>query len=303
MRAVFGGSDSMNPLEKYLTHPAPFVRKGTAVLLRVPRLCQRHRATGAQYKARPPILANSFPKSGTHLLYQITQGLPHCHNYGVFLSSMISSFQHRARTNRSTISVIHSFVPGEVIRAHLFYEPSFSAALEGQNVVHYFILRDPRDVVVSASRYLRTMNRWHRLHRYFREASHEEGILLQIRGFHDQRLGNRLLSIAERFAQYRGWLDDATTMPIRYEDLVSARRSETLCRMAEFYAQRASVRLDINATAHQMAAAMDGSKSHTFRKGESGQWKEAFTPACKSALKDIAGDLLCELGYEQGRDW
>ena len=41
--------------------------------------------------------------------------------------------------------------------------------LAKKNVVHYFVYRDPRDVVISEAHYLREMNRWHRLAPYFRK--------------------------------------------------------------------------------------------------------------------------------------
>ena len=51
------------------------------------------------------------------------------------------------------------------------------------NVVHYFIYRDPRDVVVSEAHYLRDMNRWHRLTPYFRKfESIDDAIMLSING-------------------------------------------------------------------------------------------------------------------------
>jgi len=43
--------------------------------------------------------------------------------------------------------------------------------------------------------------------------------------------------------------------------------------------------------------------SHTFRTGKSGNWKTVFTERQKDLFKEIAGDLLIELGYEKDYNW
>ena len=286
---------------KYLTHNNPFVRKGSQFLLTAPRAWHRLRAKPDEYCVHPPVLVNSVPKSGTHLLNQAVQGLPVRHNFGAHLSSMVSSVQFRQRSEQSTIGFIRSFTPAEVVRGHLMYQARYAEELSEQNVVHYFIYRDPRDVIVSASHYQRFMNRWHRLHRYFRECNDEEAILLLIQGFSDRRI--RFPNIAERFASYCGWLDDPNTLAVRFEDLVSERQRDVLCKMAEFYSAKTVTPLDINKIVKHMARAINPDKSHTFRRGTPGQWREVFTPACVCSFKQIAGNLLIELGYEGDLQW
>lgn len=43
--------------------------------------------------------------------------------------------------------------------------------------------------------------------------------------------------------------------------------------------------------------------THNLRKGVSGDWKNHFTPAVKKKVKDVAGEALIALGYEEGLDW
>jgi hypothetical protein len=40
-----------------------------------------------------------------------------------------------------------------------------------------------------------------------------------------------------------------------------------------------------------------------FRKGVAGDWKTVFTERDKEIFKEVAGDLLIELGYEKDDDW
>jgi hypothetical protein len=290
-------------LNRGLHHRRGLVRKGSAwLLLARKRLIPR--PADAAYAAMPPVLANSFPKSGTHLLDQIVAGLPQRVNYGAFLSSMTSSFQFRLRTSDSTLRYINATLPGEIVRAHLFHSPEYDAALEALHVVHFFIYRDPRDVVVSTSHYLRHMNPWHKLSRTARALPTEEaGILFFIEGLDNGGADSPLPNIALRFESYEGWLSSPHVCAVRYEDLVGDNSDATITRMVEFYAARSTGRLKVNETVAHIRSLIAPEKSHTFRAGKRRGGQDAFTPDVKSAFKRVAGDLLIRLGYENDGSW
>ena len=156
-------------ITKALYHQNGLVRKSSAAILRGARFAKRCRQTQEDLEACPPVFVNSLPKSGTHLLNQLVTAFPNLVEYGAFLGSMTSSYRFRERSKQNTLKFIQSFLAKEIVRGHLFYELEYDLALRKQNVVHYFIYRDLRDVVVSEAYYLRNINRWHRLHAYFRE--------------------------------------------------------------------------------------------------------------------------------------
>jgi hypothetical protein len=270
----------------------------------VPKWLRSWTATPDDFAARPPVLANSFPKSGTHLLAQVSDGLPDRVNYGAFLGSETSSFQLRERTAENTRRFIRGFVPGEVIRGHLYFEPRYADALARQNTVNYFIYRDPRAVVVSEAHYLREMNRWHRLAPYFRRAgSIDEAISLSIAGLDPPVAGIFYPNIAARFARYVGWLNHGDCLAIRYEDLVSDARAIVIRQMAELYGRHCGGNIDIDACVFAMSAAIAPEKSHTFRSGKKSGWRQEFTLAHRRLFDQVAGDLLIELGYERDHSW
>jgi hypothetical protein len=280
------------------------VRKGAAAALQLPRLAARLRTRSQDYLAAPPVLANSFPKSGTHLLFQIVDGLPNATNHGVFLASMTSSFRFRERSPDNAASVIRGFVPGEVVRGHLFFDEVVAHELRAKNVVHYFAYRDPRDVVVSEAHYLREMNRWHRLARHFRKVpSMSDAVMLSITGFNPPIPGLEYPNIAERFARYADWLRRDDCLPIRFEDLTGENRHGVIRRLAEFYAAHCSRAIDIDACVRAMTGSIAPHKSHTFRSGKKAGWQREFTLEHRRVFDDLAGDLLIELGYEKGHDW
>jgi hypothetical protein len=293
----------LDVLQNALSHRNGLVRKSAAAALRLPKFWSARRVKPDDFFARPPVLANSFPKSGTHLVFQIVDALPQATNYGAFLASMTSSFRFRERSPDNATRFIEGIVPGEIVRGHLFFHPQNAANLAAKNVVHYFAYRDPRDVVISEAHYLREMNRWHRLAPYFRKLpSIDEAIMLSIKGFDPPIQGLEYPNIAARFERYAGWLQHDDCLAVRFEDLASENRPAVIRRMAEFYAQHCGSPVDIDACAAAMAAGIAPHKSHTFRSGQKAGWRNEFTAEHHQAFQELAGDLLIRLGYEPNRD-
>ncbi|MCA9238762.1 MAG: sulfotransferase domain-containing protein [Planctomycetales bacterium] len=286
-----------------LHHRNPFVRKGTAAVLKVAKRIARPAGPG-ELRTSPPVFANSFPKSGTHLLDQIVAATPNSRNYGEFLSSMTSSFQFRRRSPTQLAGAIRASRAGEVVRAHLFYSEEVSQALRDVNAVHFFIYRDPRDVVVSEANYLRDMNRWHRLHRHFaRCASFEEAVALSIRGINGPSGGLYYPDVAQRFQDYAGWLACEDCCAVRFEGLTGADRDTLLHEMAGFYAAKCAAPPDVEHLTAGMRSAIAPQNSHTFRSGKSGGWRAVFTPELRDLFANTTGPLLRQLGYEQDDNW
>jgi hypothetical protein len=291
-------------LHRGLSSSNGFVRKGARAILAVPKWLASTQARAEDFAVLPPAFANSFPKSGTHLLVQILDGLPNRRNYGEFLASGKSSFRFDERSVDETLRLIRRFTPGEVVRGHLYFDPAYAEELNRRHVANYFIYRDPRDVVVSEAHYLREMNRWHRLHPYFRDAaSIEDAIMLSINGFDPPVPGIEYPNIAGRFARYEGWLSDSNCLPIRFEDLVSEEQPAIVRRIAEFYANRTNADFDFESTVQHMQSLIAPKKSHTFRSGKKAGWAKEFTPAHRERFAEVAGDLLVRLGYEPDHSW
>lgn len=280
------------------------VRKGSALLLQLQKQMIPRRRRAEDYANSAPVLANSFPKSGTHLLDQVVAGLPGRINYGAFLSSEISSFQYRLRSDESTRAFIRASLPGEIVRGHLFYDAKFDAWLSELNFVNYFIYRDPRDIAVSTSMFLRYMYPWHRLSRRTRALpTDEDAIMLFVVGTGDGGPTALLPNIGERFRRYEGWIHCPSTYAVRYEDLVGPERETYLREMIAAYAARSATPVDPAAVEARILRLIAPEKSHTFRQGKRGGWQDVFTPALREAFKRVAGDLLVRLGYERDHAW
>ena len=254
-------------------------------------------ARPADYQAAPPVLCNSFPKSGTHLLLQILSALPGVRSYGSFLAS-VPSLKFQLRSPAAIRRRIMRLAPGELAAAHLYWSDEARQALAKKNAVSYFIYRDPRAVVVSEMHYLSHIAWWHGLHlRFAKLRSDEERLLLSIRGCPDE-LPDAYPSIRGRFEKYADWLAQPDVCCVRYEQLRGENTAATVERIVDHYANRLSQPIDREAIVRAALAAVKPERSHTYRSGLTDAWREAFTPRVAQAFDEVAGGLLERLGYE-----
>lgn len=280
-----------------------FSKKGVGYAMTIPRIGMNWVASHDDYTEFPPIIANSFPKSGTHLLIQILQTLPGVRNWGLFLASIPSFTFQEIKPKRMSKKVLW-LAPGEMAGAHLFYSAEVSAAIKEKNVIHFFIYRDPRDVVISESYYLTLMNRWHRLSKYFRALSNmEERVMFSITGATDPDFPYDYPDVAQRFRKYQPWIYDSNVFSIKYEDLITKKKDQVVREIVQFYSDRSCLKFSIDTCIAKALKNINPKNSHTFRQGKIGGWCSVFSEKHKHYFKDISGDLLIALGYEQDKNW
>ncbi len=274
---------------------SPLLRKSTSLLKQIPRFTKRLRGGQPEFS----VLANSFPKSGTHLLVQVLEALPDVANYDSFIAS-VPPILLRERSPKAIRRRIGWIAPGELVSAHLYYDADAVSLLETKRAMRFFIYRDLRDVVVSEAHYLTHMNRWHRAHRYFASKlrSMDDRIMTAIVGIPDGEVDYEYPDVGSRFAPYAGWLNQPDCCCVRFEDLAGPRRRETITRMASFFVEHSNVDASPTALAAAAEANIDPGRSRTFRKGRVGGWSGVLTERHLEAMRDVAGPLMEKLGYE-----
>ena len=247
-------------------------------------------------------LINSFPKSGTHLLYQVFRNQYFIKDYKVFVASM-PSLCKKPQKESKIINSIKNITNNELVRSHIYYSKDADEILSNSSV-HYFIYRDPRDVVISEANYLYNMNRWHRLHKYFKKyVNLDDRIKFAIQGneFHNTDIFYQ--NINERFLDYIGWINNSNVLSVRYEDLVSVKKNQSIEKILKYYIAQNHTSLDINLLISNSIKSIDPAKSHTFNTGGIDKWKQYFTNEHKDLFKQYAGNLLIKLGYEKDLNW
>jgi len=254
----------------------------------------------------PILFANSFPKSGTHLLTQVLQGFP---AIGPAVDSglpAIVSFvgdSGRARDEGEILADLERLLPGDIAYGHVHAFPRVVDFFCQAGGCAYFILRDPRDVVVSHVHYVTEMEPDHAHHRYYAEELHsfDERLRASILGRPETEMP--FPDIRLRFEPYMGWLERAEVLVLRYEDLLTGRQ-ESLGRVLDHAVRRSfPLAVEREVAIQALSDAIDPQRSPTFRSGKAGAWREQFSEDNKRLFKEVAGELLVRLGYERDRDW
>ncbi|RME28521.1 MAG: hypothetical protein D6800_03810 [Candidatus Zixiibacteriota bacterium] len=237
-------------------------------------------------------MANSLPKSGTHLLLQIARAIPDTTYIGGFIShaSSITLWERPFENIKSRLDHLHE---GEVVGAHIRYDERTADFIRNMNLIHLFIFRDPRDVILSEEAYLMQMAPWNRMHRILKKLpTREERLKSLIRGVPGIRE-----DIGERVRTFIAWLDEADVIGIRYEDLQGPGRKSAIRRLSEEIVARVPSYGPPDELTERMENAIDPRRSHTFREGGTEKWRRELSAELLDQIQELAGDEIARLGY------
>lgn len=254
----------------------------------------------------PVLVANSFPKSGTHLLDQVLMGFSRVSPFSPHVSLPFVSFDGETGKKKDVNEALHylsQLKPLDVTSTHLLAWPETLQALRSPKFLPFFIYRDPRDVVVSHVFYITEMEPTHAHYNYYNQTlkNFDERLMVSILGRPDAYY--EFPDIGKRFDFYAEWLNEKNVLSVRYEDFIHDRRN-TLIRVAEHFLKRIdTLPISTETIAEQLEISINPQRSPTFRSGRTGEWKKYFKESHKRAFKEVAGDLLIKLGYEKSDAW
>lgn len=252
----------------------------------------------------PPIFGNSKPKSGSHLLLQILNGYTRIMPYKCVDAEPIRTIakEGRRKTKEEVLSGLKSVPRGVIGWGYVEATPENVAFLCQPGRVNYFIYRDPRDMLVSQVFFATEMHEGHGMYEYYNSLpSFSERLKVAIRGI--DRDGLYMVSVKQRYEGVFQWLEQQSVMCIRFEDLINNRDTTLNAMLDEVEKTGYRIPTPRRQALSILVDAIQPGKSHTFRSGKTGGWREHFTDEHKALFKDIAGDLLLKLGYEQTNDW
>ncbi|MDR6224329.1 sulfotransferase domain-containing protein [Desmospora profundinema] len=250
---------------------------------------------------KPTVMINSVPKSGTHLMVQIIQGIPGFH---------LCKYYYQ-----STLSDIRFNPEGVVAVGHFPYNEKLFDNLKKWGIRLFFISRDPRDVAVSLAHfYMRDNLKDHPMHTYFKKytKSHTERLSVIINGadlthteIPSKHGWTGYPNLYQHLAPIYQWFRQPVIIKTTFEKLVDPQtRTKELTRFIDYLWE--DIR-PLNLSKQEIMERMNDNirplQSSTFRKGEVGTWKNEFLPEHKNDFKRVAGSLLIDLKYEQNQDW
>ncbi len=252
----------------------------------------------------PAVLGNAMPKSGSHLINQVIQGLP---KLGPFVNPGFPPVNRDQANNkqpdRVVVANLERMRSGDIAYGYIQCRAPFRELLAQPGRATVFVYRDPRDMLVSHVFYATEMHKGHGMHRYYTETltTMEERLNAAIQGVDEP--GAELSPIRAKYEGYLGWLDVPEVLCLRFEDLILDRRA-ALGRLLDYLVERGlRPLLPREQELAILEQAIAPKRSGTFRKGQPGNWKEHFTPANRAFFKEQTGDLLCRMGYEQDTNW
>lgn len=157
-----------------------------------------------------------------------------------------------------------------------------------------FVLRDPRDVLVSMTHYLTYRLRDHGASPHLRHLRNDsERYMAMITGFANWS------PFRKRLQGFLGWCRHPDVLTVRFEDLVGPLGGGTEVSQltaVKSLAAHLNVSLDDKAC-RSMASQVWSRSSPTFRKGLIGDGRSELSPEVLAALEGEAGDAMTEFGY------
>lgn len=256
------------------------------------------------FKDAPPIFGNSKPKSGSHLLLQILNGFTKIIPYKYVEADPVRTIEKegRRKTNEEVLRELKQIPQGVIGWGYVEATPENVTFLCQPHRINYFMYRDPRDMLVSQVFFASDMHEEHGMHQFYKSLPNfGERLKIAITGI-DQE-GLYMVNVKQRYATVFEWLEQPHVMCIRFEDLIDNRQTTLDAMLDEVESTGYRIPMPREKAISVLVKAIQPRKSHTFRSGKIGGWREHFTDEHKDLFKDVTGDLLVKLGYEKSMDW
>lgn len=252
----------------------------------------------------PAVLGNAMPKSGSHLIIQVLQGLV---DIGPFVNPGLPPV-NRGEDNSllpesQVLANIQEMKPGDISYGYIHARQPFVEALTASGRATIFVYRDPRDMVISHVFYATEIHPGHTMHSYYTEVlqNMEERINAAICGVEEP--GSELSGVRAKYEKYMDWLNQPAVLSLRFEDLILKRDEALGCLLDYLELRGFKCDLPRPHAISGIKSAIAPRRSGTFRKGKPGNWQEYFTPANKAIFKRETGDLLIRMCYEENERW
>jgi hypothetical protein len=237
----------------------------------------------------PKILCVSLPKAGTHLVERALCLHPRLYRK---LRPTIAPGMERWDALAPTLAGVK---PGELLVAHLPFDPAYPPVLEDSGMRVVCAIRDPRDVVLSQVHFI-AKRRFHPHHAVFAtRRTLSDRLELAILG--DAEAG--IPSIRERLDRYAGWFRD-DCLVVRFEDLVGPKgggNAEQQRLTVDRLYEHVGLKVD-EAFVARVCDELFSPSSPTFRRGATGQWRDAFEPRIVELFAREARSACAPYGYD-----
>lgn len=248
----------------------------------------------------PRVVANSMPKSGTHLLASLLDQLDGMRFAGrVVLFSEADRHDPDLRLAELT-KTVSRLRDSHYVGSHLIREDRVEDQIRASGVKFVTILRDPRAVAVSAAHYVQNARQLRRRAEALAIFPDYESVLRAMVFGHGEP-GDDFYSpeIGARYAGYAAWVDSPVGLTVRFEDLIGAQGGGS----DHAQVQQVSAILDYLGYPADMessaafARGLFSEKSITFRAGAIDSWRTDLPDDLAHEVVSRCSGWMARLGY------
>ena len=241
------------------------------------------------------VICNSYPKSGTHLLYQILYSTPGLKRWDDIIS--VQALCGVMNTPNHIRWKLGSAPNQSIVRSHLMCSQEILDIFSEHHCKLLFIYRDLRDVAVSHARWITKEERIFLHDIYQQEPSFDKQLMNSIMGVPvGTPFGSNLSqpNIAQDFSRWYGWLQHPDTLAIKFEDLVGERGGgceDKRLHIVEQIMDHLQVKMSAEEIKTKFGSyEMNPEESHTFKKEVKvrlGDGKNTLTLTTKQSSKKL----------------
>jgi len=184
---------------------------------------------------------------------------------------------------------------------HYPYDPILLQSLVDANIPIVFLIRDPRDYVVSFTNHIlrRSDHKHHR--RFYYIKSDEERFLTVIMGAEENEEFQGVLPMKFMYEKMFGWLKNEQVLTLRFEEVIGVKgggSKEVQYRTFEKLMKHINCPLEGDEL-YRLIDSSYNENANLFVKGKIGQWREDFSEKVLECFNEQAGYLLKILGYSE----
>lgn len=248
----------------------------------------------------PRVLANSMPKSGTHLLATLLDGLGDLRFAG-HLVAFDCGDRHDPDAKLADLSRrLKGLRNNRYLGGHLVADEAVQDRVAQSGVKLLTILRDPRAVIVSGANYVLEATQLRDRDEALALFPDKDAILRAM-VFGNGEPGEKFYfpEIGERYAAYARWWDAPMGHTVRFEDLIGGRGGGDDDRQVDEVAgvlQYLGYGAD-QQTSRTLAAQLFSEKAITFRTGRIDSWREELPADLAAEVERRCAVWMDRLGY------
>ncbi len=249
------------------------------------------------------VICATIPKSGTHLIAKLMEKL---------------GFGYKGLVGPSPLSLDRKL--GELGKKNFLSPHAIASKFNIDRIIRHnlkviFLYRDPRDMVCSFANYMKRPqgSPWKARHLSFEQLitdlicnTGESIYATEKKCIWNDPLLKTISNITGFYQLYMGWQDQKNIdiYVTSFEKLIGkAGGGSNRVQFQEIKNITMFLGLSLTPEEIQAIACSLFGGSNTFFKGQVGAWKDYFNEEHKRIFKEIAGDLLIELGYESDYNW